>query len=517
MASGLGARRARRGSGQGADAVLKSLRWKFVGLTMATVTLVLAATFATICYLDYRQSVDTVYEQLEMAVGRHLVPGHGRFSGPHSEGDDAAEGLSADEAQRPLPPEIGGARGGALTVPMAVYLVYPDGDVAVSLEGSTASISSDVLADALARLGEEGALDQGEEAAAGSHQEGRRCGQLAGLGLFYCVQPMADGAVVAFADAGNVASWEQLALLLAGIGVLVLAVFFGISLFFARWALRPVELAWGQQQQFIADASHELKTPLTVILANTSILRSRPAETIADQRQWVESTQVEAERMQALVNDMLELARPQSAPGLGDGAAATPVDFSDLVEGEALQFEAVAYERGIQLDSQVQEGLFVTGQEARLKRLAAILLDNACKYAEPAPSDGEGAGGHAGEAAEGAGESAVGKAAGEAAEERDTARIWVNLQRDGAFAQMTVRNTGPAISPDDLPHLFDRFYRADKARTKGEADASGAATGGGYGLGLAIARDIVRAHGGTIAVTSSNGEGTAFTVRLPLA
>lgn len=508
MASGSGARQPRRGAAQGADAVLKSLRWKFVGLTMATVTLVLAATFATICYLDYRQNVGTVYEQLEMAVGRHLVPGHGRFGGPHGEGDDAEEGFSADEEQRPLPLEIGGARGGALTLPTAVYLVYPDGEVAVSLEGSTASISSEVLADALARLGEDGALAQGEEdASSAPRQEGRRCGQLAGLGLFYCVQPAADGTVVAFADAGNVTSWERLALLLAGIGVLVLAVFFGISLFFARWALRPVERAWGQQQQFVADASHELKTPLTVILANMSILKSRPGETIADQRQWVESTQVEAERMQGLVNDMLELARPQSAPGLGDGAAAA-VDFSDLVEGEALQFEAVAYERGIQLESQVQEGLFVIGQEARLKRLVAILLDNACKYAEPAPSDGEGTGGASARAA-------AEKAAEEAPEEY-AARIWVSLRKDGAFAQLTVGNTGPAISPDHLPHLFDRFYRADKARTKGEAGLDGA-TAGGYGLGLAIACDIAGAYEGTIAVTSEDGEGTAFTVRLPVA
>ena len=89
MASGSGARQPRRGAAQGADAVLKSLRWKFVGLTMAAVTLVLVATFATICYLDYRQNVDTVYEQLEMTAGRHLVPGHGRFGGPHGEGDDA--------------------------------------------------------------------------------------------------------------------------------------------------------------------------------------------------------------------------------------------------------------------------------------------------------------------------------------------------------------------------------------------------------------------------------------------
>ena len=245
-----------------------------------------------------------------------------------------------------------------------------------------------------------------------------------------------------------------------------------------------MQQAWSQQQQFIADASHELKTPLTVMLANLSILKSRPQETVADQAQWVESTEVEAERMQGLVNDMLELARPKQAPALG--AAETRVDFSDLAEGEVLQFEAVAFERGISLESEAEEGLQVTGDEARLKRLAAILLDNACKYAEP---QGE-----------------------------DAPFINVSLVREGSFAVLSVRNSGPAIPPEDLPRLFDRFYRVDKSRTKAPAGGSAdVPSKGGFGLGLAIAQDIVRAHNGTIAVTSTNPKGTTFTVKLPLA
>ncbi len=104
---------------------------------------------------------------------------------------------------------------------------------------------------------------------------------------------------VAFADVSSANGWQTLALTLAGVGVVALAIFFVISVFFSRWALRPVKRAWEQQRQFVADASHELKTPLTVILANTSILMSHPERTIASQSQWVESTQAEGERMRS--------------------------------------------------------------------------------------------------------------------------------------------------------------------------------------------------------------------------
>ncbi len=506
--------------------VIRALRLKFVVASMTAITLVVVATFATICYLDYRQSVEHVYEQLQLAVDAAMKPERGpwRFGGDHDFGDGLAmRGLEEEDAEdsfgwpaledalgegdvdaesgqepaspdaeaedeegeHPLPPQIGGMHREGVTIPVAVYLAYDDGQVAVALSGSTASISADVLGEALTDLKDGGRLDALDDAAAGaSAAVDRACGQLAGLGLFYCAHPVSGGTIVAFADASNASSWEALALTLTGVGLLVLMVFLVASIFFARWALRPVQQAWSQQQQFIADASHELKTPLTVMLANLSILKSRPQETVADQAQWVESTEVEAERMQGLVNDMLELARPKQAPALG--AAETRVDFSDLAEGEVLQFEAVAFERGISLESEAEEGLQVTGDEARLKRLAAILLDNACKYAEP---QGE-----------------------------DAPFINVSLVREGSFAVLSVRNSGPAIPPEDLPRLFDRFYRVDKSRTKAPAGGSAdVPSKGGFGLGLAIAQDIVRAHNGTIAVTSTNPKGTTFTVKLPLA
>ena len=292
--------------------------------------------------------------------------------------------------------------------------------------------------------------------------------------LFFSKRDAGPGWLVAFAGGGAASAWQGLAWGLAGIGVMALGLLFLLNLRFSRWALGPVQRAWNQQQQFIADASHELKTPLTVILANNAILRRRGGDTVASQMQWVESTQVEAERMQALVADMLDLARPATEEATGDEAPL--VNLSRLVEGEALSFEAVAFERAITWECTVAAGISVRGNSARLERLVAVLLDNACKYTEPGGT------------------------------------VAIGLGIEPGEAVLAVRNSGEPIPPEDLPHLFDRFYRADKARTHGAAGPAD-----GYGLGLAIAQDIARAHRGTLAAASAAEAGTTFTLRLPLA
>ena len=252
--------------------------------------------------------------------------------------------------------------------------------------------------------------------------------------------------------------------LLVGIGGLT--AFFIISLFLSAWALRPVERAWERQRRFVADASHELKTPLTVILANTGILLSHREETIESERQWVENTKEEAGRMKTLVDELLFLARIDGAhkPTL------MPLDLSDVVMSRLLPFESVAYEQGLTLDSRVEPGILVTGDAGQLGQLTAILLDNACKYA-----DREG-------------------------------RVTLTLDTAQSMARLRVHNTGAPIPPAQLEHLFERFYRADDSRCREK---------GGYGLGLSIAQSIVETHKGKITVRSGE-EGTVFTVLLPL-
>ncbi|MDD7430640.1 MAG: HAMP domain-containing sensor histidine kinase [Coriobacteriaceae bacterium] len=465
--------------------MLAQLRRKFIALNMTIATLVLLVVFGAICVIDYQTSVSDVLGQLNLTVDRtaeSISTGKGaedvRASNNESENDllgsapsknaqSESEGTAtnpAEDTANAQDSENGGYSASGIPVigkhpedernhpPAAIYLVRKDGTIE-RISSSTASLSSD-LSDA--------AIDTVRS----SHL---REGFLKDLGLFYATAYIPDGLLVAFADEGMASSWKSLALTFAIVGAGALGAFFLISIFFSRWALKPVEAAWTQQQQFVADASHELKTPLTVILANSTILKARPKETIENQSQWIDSTQSEALRMQELVNDMLELARPASAAK--DGQAPEDVDFTDLVENLALQFESVAFEKGVSIECQIEPGVKVQGSRKRLQRLASTLIDNACKYA------------------------------------RSDSSVTVKLSKSAKDATLSVHNEGQSIPAEDLPHIFDRFYRTDKARTSDT---------GGFGLGLAIAREVAREHGGDICAESSQKKGTTFSATIAL-
>ncbi len=303
-----------------------------------------------------------------------------------------------------------------------------------------------------------------EALAQAHHQEGVLREQK--LSYLYCL----DGTrqFLAFADNSSIGStvWNQVRTSVLICAAALLA-FFLISWFLAKLSLRPVERAWDQQRQFVADASHELKTPITVILANTSILLSHPQDPVQLQRKWIDYIQDEAGRMKALVDDLLFLAKSdaQRLP-----LHPTLVRLDQLVTGSLLPFESVAFERSVTLSDQIAPDLTIEGDETQLRRLVVILLDNAVKYAG------------------------------------EHGTVTVTLDAPQGRPCLSVHNTGPAIPPEHLPHLFERFYRADSARDR---------TQGGYGLGLAIAKSIVEAHTARISVTSSPQAGTTFTVSFP--
>lgn len=429
--------------------MLKKLRIKFVTLNMITVAMVLTVVFTAICVINYQQSITHVRETLDGAVSHA-----GDSSIQPLDGGQLGGQVPADAGgESSTPPEIGGKRGGSDPVtPVAVFSMADDGTLTAVQTRTTATIADDVLTQAAEAL-----ADQPD----GS-------GDLDNLGLFYEKRVVSGTTYLAFADMSSVNSWQTLALTLAGVGVAALGLFFVVSVFFSRWALRPVDHAWSQQRQFVADASHDLKTPLTVILANASILLEHPERSIASQSQWVESTQHEAQHMQGLVGDLLLLAQ------IDEGTAPPAMDrldITDLVEGELLQFESVAFERSISLQSELDESVMARGNAMRLRKLVGTLLDNACKYAD------------------------------------DGGSVDVALRQSVRRIELSVHNTGFAIAPEDLPHVFDRFYRADKARTRDDS---------GHGLGLAIAHTIAEEHGGSLVVASDDAHGTTFTLTLPL-
>lgn len=265
---------------------------------------------------------------------------------------------------------------------------------------------------------------------------------------------------------------QDLVIIVVAMGALL-----GISWWLSSWALGPVSRAWDQQRQFVADASHELKTPLAVIIANTEIL-SKDEGIPEASRRWVASTQEEAGHMKGLVEELLELARADETK-LGDGSGVLHeerVDLSDLVEDAALEFDAVAFEHGSEIREDIAEDVHVQGDREWLGRLVRILIDNACKYA----------------------------AAG--------TPIKVRLAREGKRCVYSVNNQGNIIPPDEIGHVFDRFYRSDKARSREEGEDAR-----GFGLGLAIAKGIAETHRGSISAESNAKNGTTFAVRLPLA
>ncbi len=283
-----------------------------------------------------------------------------------------------------------------------------------------------------------------------------------------------DGAWrVVLADTSAVdLSLQELAVRDVIIVIVAMAALFIIALGLSTWVLKPVEEAWDQQRRFIADASHELKTPLAVIIANTQILEADegiPTES----RRWIKSTADESAHMKNLVEELLELARTdESSMGAQGVMQKEPIDFSSMVESAALEFDAIAFEHGNEIVESIDDGVVVEGDPEWLGRLCKILIDNACKY------------------------SYVG------------CPVNVRLAKESKRCTLSVNNQGNVIDPEDLPHVFDRFYRTDKARSRD-------AKTGGFGLGLAIAKGICTSHGGSISVSSTEQDGTTFTVTLP--
>ncbi|WP_349948040.1 HAMP domain-containing sensor histidine kinase [Lacrimispora sp. BS-2] len=297
-------------------------------------------------------------------------------------------------------------------------------------------------------------------------------GELKDYSLRYLKVPSTEGTKIVFADQRYERN-NLKTLLINCLLVFLVAVFLFLilSIFLSRLALRPVENAWRLQNQFIADASHELKTPLTVILANLQILSHHRECTIMDQQKWLDNTKEEAERMKQLVEELLFLARSDTGAVQASQAAKAALDFSDMVLNGVLLFESIAFENKVKLENEIDQGIILEGFEPQLKQVITILLDNACKYAGKNGS------------------------------------VSVRLKKSSHNAVLTVQNTGTPIPEKDQAHVFERFYRTDESRVRKE---------GGYGLGLSIAKTIIDHHRGKISLTSSLETGTVFTVSLPI-
>jgi signal transduction histidine kinase len=252
-----------------------------------------------------------------------------------------------------------------------------------------------------------------------------------------------------------------------GVGLLLS---FGGAWFLAGRALVPIQRAFRRQQEFVADASHELRTPLTVLRSATDLLDRHRGEPLANNGELFDDVRAEIARLQRLTGDLLTLARSDRDQL---ELAVAPLDLAALAGEVVRRTEPMAREGGVALSIRAGEpSPIVEADPDRLQQVLLILLDNAIKHT---PSGG---------------------------------RVAVAVRADDGHAAVEVADTGEGIAPEHLPRVFERFYRADAARSR-EA--------GGTGLGLAIAKSLVDAHGGSLTLASAPGQGTRATVRLPTA
>ena len=399
---------------------------------MAVVAVILTAIFASSIISTHKSNVEMntsmIYESMTFTARVHSIGGPIRI--PHG------------EAQRFLPSvlaiiEVGISRDGLITVesnPFNTAIFSNDG----------ARIAENQLFES---IGDDDIIPIVELAL----KENKATGTIPKYNLRYLRIESGDEVRIGFADN----SMEQTGMrnqivnsVLIGLAALV--AFFFISLLLSKWVVRPVEIAWENQKQFIANASHELKTPLTVILSNSEMLTE--SESITDEKDIKRSDHINAEarRMKKLLEDMLVLAKTDKAV---NPTIFGTVDFSYILKSAVLMYETIAYEEGKKIQTNIDDDVSVMGDAEKLKQVAHILLDNAIKYSS-----------------------------------KNTTINVVLKKRENNSVSLMVENTGEPIPENELQQIFLRFYRRDESRSEHDS----------FGLGLSIAQSIVEEHKGKI-------------------
>ena len=401
--------------------MIRKLRIKFVCINMLIVTLMLCLIFGLVYH----------------------------FTKTNLEEDSIAmmESIASDPMQQSMP----GGSDSELRLPYFSLELGRDGEI-LQTGGGFFDLSDDAML---------------EDVVSAVKESGQSEGVLKEYSLRYCETYTPNGHYIIFADMTSEESTINNLMntcILIGIGSFI--IFLGISLLLSKWAVKPVEQAWKQQRQFVADASHELKTPLTVILTNATMLQEKEREE-EDPTPFASNIVTMSEQMKELIESLLTLAKVDN--GIPK-AEQVKLNFSSLVEDSILPFEALFYENNLEIQTKIEENLFVKGSESRLRQVMEVFLDNAHKYA-PAGSTVE-----------------------------------VSLRRTGGHCLLSVSNPGEPMSKEQLQLIFKRFYRLDESHHRE----------GSYGLGLSIAEGIVQEHHGKIWAESENGLIT-FYVKLKLA
>lgn len=251
-------------------------------------------------------------------------------------------------------------------------------------------------------------------------------------------------------------------------GFISLIILFTISYYLAYKTIAPIKEVFEKQKQFIADASHELRTPIAIIKTNLALVSSNKDKTIESQGKWMNYIDLQTDRMSHLIDDMLSLAKLDEDKKVLN---LQPININKILENLLMSFEAVFFENKIELENNLKDNFFINGDLEEIKKLFNILMDNAIKHTFP------------------------------------NGTITITSSKLKSKMEIIITNTGEGIPDKDLEKIFERFYRSDESRQRKT---------GGYGLGLAIANSIVISHKGKIYARSNAGKDTSFIIELPI-
>lgn len=433
--------------------MVRRLRRKFVLTAMTALLIIVVLMISCILLIYFHQQDSRADSTLQM-----LLDNDGTFP-------DMKDPSQPDNSGGRIPGQ--GPRGADFDAARAIEMPFETRYFTVRLDEDGNILSTDV--DHIAAISSEDA----ESYAASAFSSGKTKGYLDGYKFADNVQDNGVTLIV-FLDCNssfsNLTQLFRISILIAGITlVLMLVLVEALS----GNAVAPVVESLDKQKQFISDAGHELKTPLSVISANVDVL-----ELTGEKNEWTKSIRNQVGRMTALVTNMLTLSRMDEAKWKD---LFSRVNFSKIAQSTADTFRVVAKSREKQYTISIQEDLHVFGEQRALEQLCTLLLDNAMKYSSEHGS------------------------------------IVISLTEDHKKARLEVSNTCDEIPSGNLDRLFDRFYRADSSRTRIPANSgSTTATAGGFGIGLSAAREICESHGGEIRAVHDAEHIIRFIVLLPL-
>lgn len=436
--------------------MFKRLRNRFLMMNMVIISIIMLVAFTTIYVITYQNVHRDIDMKLQQVSEFYHKAGDGRPGGmgPMDNGLEVAPEGIEDQAQVEDRSMRRGDKGLTQAPELSVsFALLTDNEGNLLDTDSRFDMEEDFYSEALA------------QASASPAREGEFT--LDGTRWAYTIQNNPAGELIVYLDVtAQLRIITTLIYTFSIVALGMLIVIYVTSRYFANRSIAPVREAFDKQKRFIADASHELKTPLAVINTNADVLLAAGEETIESQAKWLHHIKSETERMKTLTNDLLYLTQMDDAR---EHVMFVPFDLSEAVESVILTMEAVIFEKELNFSYDIEPGLKLTGSSEQMKQVVMILLDNAIKYTNPKGD------------------------------------IRLELKKHHNHLQLKVSNTGEGIAPEHIGKIFDRFYRADASRTR---------KSGGYGLGLAIAKSIVEQHKGRIEVKSVPQETTSFYVHL---